>query len=82
MIFDIFLQFFLGQKNEVVTSGVQFHFCCLFQQLRVKLDGYDTMGVLAVPVRFGPAVCGQLHMGMFQDFDGLGMGGGYSPQRP
>lgn len=48
-------------------SGVQFHLCRLFQQLRVKLDGCDAAGVLAVPVGFGPAVCGQLHMGMFED---------------
>ena len=67
MIFDIFLQFFLGEKNEVVFSGVQLHFRRLFQQLRVKLDGCDAVGVLAVPVRFGPSVFGQLHIGMFED---------------
>ena len=39
----------------------------LFQQLLVKLDGRDTAGVLAVPVGFGPAVCGQLYMGVFED---------------
>ena len=67
MIDDIFLQFFLSEKNEVMLSGVQFHLRRLFQQLRVDLDGCDAVGVLAVPVRFGPAVCGQLHIGVFQN---------------
>ena len=67
MIFNIFLQFFLGQKNEVVFSDVQLHLRRLFQQLRVKLDGCDAVGVLAVLIRGGPAVCGQLYIGMCQD---------------
>ena len=67
MICDIFLQFFLCEKNEVMFSGVQFHLSRLFQQLRVRLDGRDAAGILAVPVRFGSAVRGQLHMGMFED---------------
>ena len=66
MMFDIVLQFFLGEKNEAVFSG-NIQFCRLLQQLRVDLDGCDAAGILAVPVRFGPAVCGQLHIGVLQD---------------
>jgi len=63
-----FLQFFLGEKNEAVFSGVLFiRFRRLLQQFLVKSDGRDAVGVLAVPVRFGPAVCGQLHVGVFQN---------------
>ena len=49
-------------------SGVLFiRFRRLLQQFLVKLDGRDAVGVLAVPVRFGPAVCGQFHVGVFQN---------------
>ena len=66
MTVDIFLQFFLAEKNEVVfSSNIQFH--RLLQQLRVDLSGRNAVGVLTVPVRFGPAVCGQSHIGVFQN---------------
>ena len=67
MTVDIFLQFFLAEKNEAVLSGVQFHLRRLFQQFRVKLDRSDAAGVLPMPVRLGPSVCGQLHIGVFQN---------------
>ena len=48
-----------------MISGIQLH--RLLQQSRVKDDGCNAAGILAVPVRFGPAVCGQFDIGVLQD---------------
>lgn len=42
-------------------------FHCLLQQLLVKADRHDAVGILTVPVWFRPAVCGKFDIGMLED---------------
>ena len=65
---EFLFQLLLREKNETMFRRVlTILFHCLLQQLLVKADRHDAVGILTVPVWFRPAVCGKFDIGMLED---------------